>query len=498
MSNSLKELGRLGQKRYGGFFYEEFLRELQGKKGMAVYQEMSENDDTIGAILFSIEMLIRQASWDVQPGGTTPADEEARDFVLSCMDDMSDTWSDTISEILSFLTYGWSAHEIVYKRRCGKRSDPQLRSKYTDGLIGWQKLPIRSQDTLYEWLYDDNDNIRGIIQNPPPDFGFIEIPVEKLLLFKTKSRKGNPEGRSILRNAYRDWYFKRRIQEIEGIGIERDLAGFPVLTAPEGLDIWNAEDSEMVAIKNAAENIVQNIRRDSLEGLVAPNGWELKLLTSGGQRQFDTSAVIERYDSRMAMTCMADFILLGHQNVGSFALSSDKTKMFSMAIGSYLDIICEVFNNQAIPALIDINGDYFSGITDYPTLTHGDVEDANLEKLGDYISKMITCGALIPDESVEDFVREQAGMPERLEDRDEAEDTSASDGGTDQNGNQQNAGAAPSADEPPKGTAGTTRNTTGSEDEPDDGDDEEDTEDDEKDDLDKARAARKRLGRRGG
>lgn len=496
MGNSLKELGRLGQKRYGGFFYEEFLRELQGKKGMAVYQEMSENDDTIGAILFSIEMLIRQASWDVQPGGTTPADEEARDFVLSCMDDMSDTWSDTISEILSFLTYGWSAHEIVYKRRCGKRSDPQLRSKYTDGLIGWQKLPIRSQDTLYEWLYDDNDNIRGIIQNPPPDFGFIEIPVEKLLLFKTKSRKGNPEGRSILRNAYRDWYFKRRIQEIEGIGIERDLAGFPVLTAPEGLDIWNAEDSEMVAIKNAAENIVQNIRRDSLEGLVAPNGWELKLLTSGGQRQFDTSAVIERYDSRMAMTCMADFVLLGHQNVGSFALSRDKTKMFSMAIGSYLDIICEVFNNQAIPALIDINGDYFSGITDYPTLTHGDVEDANLEKLGDYISKMITCGALIPDESVEDFVREQAGMPERLEDWDEAEDTSASDGGTDQNGNQQNAGAAPSADEPPKGTAGTTR-TTGSEDDLDD-DEEEDTEDDEKDDLDKARAARKRLGRRGG
>lgn len=101
----LKELGRLGQKRYGGFFHEEFLKDLQGKKGIAVYQEMSENDDTIGAILFSIEMLLRQAAWDVQPGGTTPADEEARDFVLSCMDDMSDTWSDTISEILSFLTY---------------------------------------------------------------------------------------------------------------------------------------------------------------------------------------------------------------------------------------------------------------------------------------------------------------------------------------------------------------------------------------------------------
>jgi hypothetical protein len=48
-SNSLKEIGRLGQKRYGGFFYEEFLKDLQGKKGVEVYREMSENDDVIGA-----------------------------------------------------------------------------------------------------------------------------------------------------------------------------------------------------------------------------------------------------------------------------------------------------------------------------------------------------------------------------------------------------------------------------------------------------------------
>ena len=421
MGNSMKELGRLGQKRYGGFFFEEFLKELQGRKGIAVYKEMSENDDIAGAILYAIEMLIRQASWNVQPRGTTPADEEARDFVLSCMDDMSDTWSDTVSEILSFLTYGWSAHEIVYKRRCGKRKDPRLRSKYTDGLIGWQKLPIRAQETLYEWLYDDNDNIVGLVQNPPPDFGLINIPIEKLLLFKTKSRKGNPEGRSILRNAYRDWYFKRRIQEIEGIGIERDLAGLPTMTAPEGLNIWDEEDPEMVAMRVAAERVVQNIRRDSLEGLVVPNGWKVELLSTGGRRQFDTSAIIERYDSRIAMTVLADFILMGHQSVGSFALSSDKTKMFSMAIGSYLDIICEVFNNVAIPALIDINGDHFAGITDYPQLTHGDVEDANLEKLGNFIHQMVGCGALIPDEGLEDFIRDAAGMPERLEDWDDKE-----------------------------------------------------------------------------
>ena len=59
-------------------FYEEFLKDQQGKKGIAVYKEMSENDDTIGAILFSIEMWIRQATWDVQPGGTTSAHPRCR------------------------------------------------------------------------------------------------------------------------------------------------------------------------------------------------------------------------------------------------------------------------------------------------------------------------------------------------------------------------------------------------------------------------------------
>ena len=234
-----KEIGRIGQRRYGGTIYEEFLHELRGTRGIEVYREMSENDDVVGAILFAIEMLVRQCDWNVEPGGDTAKDKEAAEFVESCMHDMQDTWTDTISEILSFLTYGWSFHEIVYKRRMGNTKNPTTKSKYTDGLIGWKKLPIRAQETLYRWEYDNEDNLLGMTQMPPPDFGTYTIPMSKALLFRTKSRKNNPEGRSILRNAYRSWYFKRRIQEIEGIGIERDLAGLPVMHGPEGLDLWN-------------------------------------------------------------------------------------------------------------------------------------------------------------------------------------------------------------------------------------------------------------------
>lgn len=416
MSNDSKEIGRVGQRRYGGIFYEEFLSELRGRKGAEVFTEMSNNDETIGAILFAIEMLVRQASWNVEPGGGTAKDREAAEFVKSCMDDMQQTWIDTISEILSFLTYGWSFHEIVYKRRMGRTKDNRTSSKYDDGLIGWMKLPIRSQETLYQWEYDDQDNLIGMTQMPPPDFGLITIPMNKAMLFRTRSRKDNPEGRSILRTAYRSWYFKRRIQEIEGIGIERDLAGLPVITTPEGMDIWDKDDEDMNAIRAGLEAMVKNIRRDSTEGLVLPFGYTFELTSTGGSRQFDTNSIIARYDTKISQTVLADFIQLGHESVGSFALSSDKTNLFSMAICAFLDIICQTFNSQGIPALIDINGDHFAGVTDYPRLTHGDIEDVDLATVATFIKDMTSIGVIIPDESLEDYVRQLGKLPKRTTD----------------------------------------------------------------------------------
>lgn len=406
-----REIGRTGAKHYGGIFYEEFLPELRGIRGVRVYEEMSENDDVCGAILFAIKMLIRQASWSVRAASSSAVDKRAAEFVESCLHDMQSTWTDTVSEILSFLIYGWSVHEIVYKRRMGHKKNPQLESKFDDGLIGWQKLPIRCQESLYQWEFDDNDNLTAFVQMPAPKFDIIRIPVEKLLLFRTESRKDSPEGRSILRNAYRSWYFKKRIQEIEGIGVERDLAGFPVLIAPESVDVWSPSNA---ALLNMCNDFVSNIRRDAMEGLTIPAGWELKLLSTGGSRQFDTSKIIERYDTRIAMTVLADFLFLGHEQTGSWALSSDKTELFAMAIGAYLDMICEVFNRKAIPALIEMNRKSFSS-AEYPMLIHGDIETQNLAELGTFLKDMTGIGLITPDDELESYLREQAGLPTKVE-----------------------------------------------------------------------------------
>lgn len=413
------EYGRIGQYRYSGMFFEEFLPELRGTRGVQTYYQMSENDDTVGAILFAIQMLMRQVDFTIEPGGPSDIDKAAAEFVESCLYDMANTWQDTLAEILSFLTYGWSYHEICYKRRNGRKRDSDFSSKFDDGLIGWSKLPIRAQDTLFRWEYKPGtDVLLGMSQMPPPDFGVLTIPLEKALHFRTTSVKNNPEGRSILRTAYKSWYFKSRIQEIEGIGIERNLAGFPVLYTPPNMNLWDPDDKESQEALSWARDIVTGIKQDSEMGIVLPGGeggWKLELLHGNTGKAIDTNAVIERYDKRIATTVLADFVMLGQQSVGSFALASSKTKIFALAVGTYLDVICDVFNSQGIPRLIDLNGKAFSQITDYPHMVHGDIEDKDLAVFGEFLQRVSASGILQPDDQIEDYVRRVAGLPNRLE-----------------------------------------------------------------------------------
>ena len=418
----LKELGSTGLRRSGGTVYEEFLTNLRGQRGARIYREMSDNDPTIGSMLFAIEKVVTRLEWRVDPysdnsadGDVTPQDKEVAEFVESCLHDMSDSWDSTLSQMLSMLIFGYSYHEIVYKKRGGDTNDSKTRSKYDDGKIGWRKMPIRAQETLFQWRFDEDGGIQGFSQMDPSNGGFHEIPIEKALLFRTSSQKNNPEGRSILRNAYRPWYFKRRIEEIEAIGIERDLAGLPVAFVPPEY-LSSAATAEQQAVLATIQNIVTSIKRNEQEGIVMPSIYDdaghklfdLQLMSSGGSRQFDTDKIIQRYDQRMSMSILSDFILLGSDRVGSYALGTSKMDLWSMAVDSIAKNIAEVMNQYAIPRLLKLNG---MDTKRAPYLTYGEVSHVDLTEISDFVSKLAGAGVLMPDPNLEDYLRELAGLP---------------------------------------------------------------------------------------
>lgn len=422
MAAPVTELGATGLRHYVGVIDEEFLPALRGKRQIQVYTEMRDNDPTVGAVLFAIEMLMRQVRWTVEPGTTDPSDVELADFVDSCLGDMNDTWADTLASIFSFLPFGFSIHETVYKRRDGFHPEDVRRdSDYNDGRIGWRKLPVRAQDTIDRWIFHpETDEMVGLVQLPPPSFTYRTIPETKIVNFRTTSAKGNPQGRSVLRNAYRPWYFKRRIEEIEAIGVERDLAGLPSMTIPAEL-LDRTADASKRSLLNEIRSMLRDVRRDEREGILIPQAFDkagnprykFELVRSGGRRQFDTTQIINRYDRAIASVVLADFILLGQQRVGAFSLADAKTELFAAALGAWLDATTQIFNRIAIPRLLRLNGVMRERP---PKLVHGDVEQIDLRDLGDYISKLTGSGMpLFPDDALENALRAAGGLPEKPE-----------------------------------------------------------------------------------
>lgn len=401
------EIGTSGLRQYGGFVTEEWLRQLSGSRRAWAYREMMDNDPVVGAILFAIRMLAQNASWGVKEGGSA----QDAEFIESVMGDMSHTWGDFISEALSMLPYGWAFCETVYKRRLGQRSagtgDTQApaSSKFTDGKVGWRKLPIRAQETLFKWDFDDNAGLRAMEQL---DYHgrHNTIPIEKALLFRASVSRNNPEGKSILRTAYVPWFRLKNIQEIEAIGIERDLAGLPVATPPESVDIFAKQNAQLL---ERAQELVTTIRRDEDEGVVMPAGWTLTLLSSGGSRQISTDAIVRRYEQRIASSVLADFILVGQDAVGSYAMVDVKADLFGVALDTILDLVCDVLNRYGVPRLLALNG---MDISDPPEITHGSTGRINLEKVGSFLNQMALAGAPIPwsEELIKELFTE-AGLP---------------------------------------------------------------------------------------
>ena len=413
------EIGSSGLNAMQGYVTEEHHPNLAGRQALQVFRIMRENDPMIGATIFAIDNLIRQVPWTVNQ---KDAKQEHADFLQSVMDDMSMSWGDVISECLSMLPFGFAPMEIIYKQRNGTQppDGPIPDSRYNDGKIGWRNIALRAQETLVRWELGNTGSLRGMVQQAPPDFEEVTIPIEKMLLFRTTAHKNNPEGRSIFRNAYRPWFYKIRMEEVEGTGVERDLAGFPVFWLPAEY-LSDEASPEQVAVRQAFMDLGEKIRRDKQEFMIMPMAYDdagnkmfdFSLVASGGTRTFDTSAIIQRYEQRIAMTMLGDFILMGHEKVGSFALSSDKTDLFGYALGTFLDIIADVFNRYAVPRLFELNN---FPLDNLPSIEHGDIESPDLADLGTYLAALAQIGMpLFPDDDLETYLRTAAGMPEKSE-----------------------------------------------------------------------------------
>lgn len=395
-----------------GFVFDEWLASLSTYRARQVYREMRDNDATIGSMFFALEMTLRSADWFVDPADDSPEAEKYAKFIRGCMDDMSHPWTSFISEIQNMFAFGFALFETTYKKRQGPNG--KKASKFDDGLIGWRKIAPRAQETILYWMFDEKGGVQGAVQLAAPDYNTVPIPIESLLLFNTTSLKNNPEGRSLLRNAYRSWTFKKRLEEVEGIGIERDICGYPVIYA-------TAEAQRLFPGGYAGlQKQVRNVRVDDQMGMVLPQAFDEKgnrqlsfeLIKSAGTKNTDVNAAIARYNNDILGCILAGFIQLGTRQDagGSRALHMSAVQIFAQAISGYLVSIADVFNRVAIPRLMAMNS---MDIALAPKLKPGDIQTRDLDEIATFILNLSQAGLSFTDSDTETALRKLAKLPER-------------------------------------------------------------------------------------
>jgi hypothetical protein len=388
-----KDIGSTGLNDSGwGVIREDFLAEWNtSAKRTKRVDEMLRNSSIVAALRMAIEMPIRDVDWFYT---SEQGDEDPR---LQLLDDarenMSHSWNDHIIDALLMVFYGWSAFTITYDK--------------VGGNMLWRKFKMLGHDTVQRWYLADDGGLEGIQQWP--HLWSEPIPIERMVLYRFRKTKNNPEGESILRPAWLPWYYVKNIQQIEAIGIERNLAGLPVITMPEDADTTESTDEN--TDYGRAHKIVRSIRNDEQSGVVLPFGWELSTLSgsggSGMTKTVDAGGAIGRHEKRILMAALAQFLILGMDNIGALATFEGGTDFFNMSVNAVADIIAETHTKYPVARLLALNGMDAEGIR----MEHGRIGQIDMEKLSAILTAIGGLVTWTPED--EAWLRGAVRLPEK-------------------------------------------------------------------------------------
>ena len=397
------ELGVYGKNTYtGDIRADEWQQELRGKKAIQKYREMRDGNAIVGSIMYAIEQTLRDVKIEVKPADDSEVAKREAEFLQSVLDDMDHSLDDHVSEALSYLTYGFSWFEVVYKRREGDMRSPKKNSKFEDGRIGIKKIAIRAPWTVESFEVDQNTGeILGMYQEAAWGKRPALIPTEKSVYYRTTSLNNDPSGRSVLRNAYVSYTYLNKIQSYEAIAIERELHGVPIGRMPA--EYMSADASvDQAALRSQFDKILRDLKLNEQGYALLPSDlyvdaegrptnqrlMDIELITANGSRSIDIDPVVKRYQHDIARSLMAEFLMLGSGS-GSYALSKTKTDLFLRSLESYINTIVDVLNKQLVERLWQLNGLDWATM---PKLVAGDVAPHDLREIASFLRNLNGAG----------------------------------------------------------------------------------------------------------
>lgn len=393
------DYGSVGTSLFSGVLDVEFNSDLTDQCGIEVFDRMRKGDGTVGGILEALKTPLISAKHFIKEGDKSEEQKRLAEFVRIALFEKL-PYKKFFRESLTCFDFGFSLFEKIF-------------TIDEHGFVWWKRFAPRVQSSLYKWEMQSNPkwldgHPSGITQQLPGNTDDArkkdtqpEIPWDKLIHFAVRQEGNNFAGVSILRNAYKHWFYKDTLYKIQGISAERFGVGVPTAKHKKGLS---------PEAKENLEEMLENIRANEQAFARYEDGIELGILMPEGDPKADAiDKAIAHHDRKIYDSILAGFLNLTTGEGGSNALSEDHSAFFMRAERGYADAYTEVMNAH-IRELIDMN---FQNVEVYPTLEIENIGDMKLEPQVKSMALAVEKGYVTPTSEDEVAVREMLSLPSK-------------------------------------------------------------------------------------
>jgi phage gp29-like protein len=389
-------IGSTGSQNFSGYTYEEYLIDLRGKRAADIYDKMRRGDTQASMILSAVKNPIKSAKWSIEPADDSEEAKQDADLIEHILfNDLDQTWSEFLTEALTFVDFGFSLFEPTHK--------VVFNHKRFGTFNGIRSFGFRSQRTIERWNLDkETGKLASVAQYAYGDLQrLVDLPAEFLLVFTLQKEGSNYEGISGLRPCYGPWLRKNNYLKLNAIGIEKSAVPTAIAKVPEG----KGDSPELERLKEVLGSWVSHEQGY----ITVPAGWDISL----NSNNFDPSKVeasVDAEDKRMVKAFLANFLELGMSGTGAYALSNDLSDFFLGGLEHVAGIVTGAINANVIPNLIKMNRGPREA---YPKLKVSGISDKAGQELAKSLKDLSDSKVLIPDDMLEDDVRRRYGLPKK-------------------------------------------------------------------------------------
>jgi hypothetical protein len=421
------EVGASGTVNLNGFLVaHEYNWNLAGKAGLRVWSEMHRSDAAIRETLWHIFAPILNANWTVEPPDDPDVDELfAAELVrVAFFEELDQPFSEYLRQVLLYLRDGVQLFEPLWKVVEGVElkvemppapgapaASAQTQTRTLDQVLTWKKFAQRLPSTVWRWNTTDGD-LDSIEQQVFKDgeWDTITIYAEDLLVLVNEREGDDFNGLSLLRSAYKPWFYKDLFEKIALKAYETHGVGINVAYLPSAA----AHDKTQVQV---VEDMLARIRAGEDTNLVFPgpkaqasaqagDGYTFNIETpSGGIPDF--KPMLEYFRGEIKGNALVRFAELGHGQSGARATGNTQSEVWYDALHAVATHIAEC-HRQVIERLVRSN---LENVKRMPRLVPQDIEARNLTDFATAVSALVSSGALEPDRVARAAIRQGVDFP---------------------------------------------------------------------------------------